>query len=263
MDNNSARRDDIDKYYKLPKYLDKIRNIIFWSYIVLTFVLLYSDKLLGNLLSDILRAIFLVLIVSYFVISQLLNLNLFPKAAAKRRDYLFSNSFGTLTIDESPSYFDNEFTPSIERLGANTLENVFFTQKIASIMLKRRVPIVIIYVVIWFTFAIIRQSSLELIVIITQVVFSGEIVASLLKLNLLRASCEQVYQNLFKHFDYLRRNPERNSNESNATILSALVEYEVAKSYASTSLSTKEFEKINKHLSKEWKKIKNKLQLKD
>jgi hypothetical protein len=184
---------------------------------------------------------------------------LVPKAERIRRKQLLSDAFNThLTHDRTSLYYNNEYSPSVQRLGANTMENSLFSKEIAYKMLVRKRWIVGFYLVAWlFAFAL-RHSSLELITWITQLVFSGEIIAGWLKLECLCFRHERTYEQLHAHFlngiggDHPR---------AIANVLDAFVEYESAKASAGALLSSKIFNKLNPELTKKWEQIRNDLRM--
>jgi hypothetical protein len=248
MSNTNAERvDEISQYYALVIKLGKISESIFWISVVLSFVIPYSTSIVGKTITNIIQICFLLLVLVYFGISQSSTLYYFPQAEFKRRKQLLSNSFGVaLSYDSTEKYYNNKFAPSIKRLGANTMENAFFSEEIASKMLERRRIIIVGYLVVWFLVLVIRHDNLEIIAWITQLVFSGEIVAEWLKLEIFRFRCQQMYQELYSYF--LLKLEEDSSNEI-ATLLNAYTTYETAKSDAGILLSTRDFSELNPTLS--------------
>lgn len=256
---NAERVDEISQYYAPVIKLGKISELIFWIYVALSFVIPYSASIFGETTTDIIQICFLLLVLGYFSISQISSLYYFPRAEFERRKQLLSNSFGVpLSCDNTERYYNNEFAPSIKRLGANTMENAFFSEAIASKMLRRRRVIIVGYIVVWFIVLAIRHSSLELISWITQLVFSGEIIAEWLKLEILRFRCKKMYQELY---DYFRFRSEHDSHNGIATVMNAFATYESAKSDAGIMLSTSDFYELNPILSERWNKIRQKLNM--
>ncbi|MBD1892919.1 hypothetical protein [Coleofasciculus sp. FACHB-SPT9] len=81
-----------------------------------------------------------------------------------------------------------------------------------------------------------------------------------MSLEILRFSCEQVYEELYSHFLHKLG---QDSFPSAANVLDAFVNYEAAKSSAGILLSTNDFNKLNPFLSKQWEEICNKLDIKE
>lgn len=256
---NTERVDEISQYYNPIIKLGKISELIFWIYIFISFIIPYSASIFGKTTTDILQICFLLLVLGYFGISQISSLYYFPQAEFERRKQLLSNSFGVpLSCDNTERYYNNEFAPSIKRLGANTMENAFFSEAIASKMLGRRRIIIVGYTVAWLIVLAIRHSSLELISWITQLVFSGEIIVDWLKLEILRFRCKKMYQELYNYF---RFQVEQDSPNGTATVMNAFATYESAKSDAGIMLSTSDFYELNPILSERWNEIRQKLNM--
>ena len=90
---NLERVDEISKYYKPVEKLEKISQSMFWVYIVLSFVIPYSDSIFGIQIKDFLQIVFLVFVLGYFGLSQVSSLYYLPRAEFERRKQLLSDSF--------------------------------------------------------------------------------------------------------------------------------------------------------------------------
>lgn len=253
MSDLEERIDEVEKYYDPISKCDKAVTILFWLIAIISIFIPYSNEFLKNHWYDLLIALFIILVLAHFSISQFLRLNLIPKAEIARRKQLLTDSFGTtLTHDKTNLYYNNKFTPSLERLAANVMENAFFSKGIASKMLLRNRAITGIYLALLIIIFVIRHDNLDLIIWITQLVFSGEIAAKWLRLEMLRARHEKVYDELYSIFLH---GLGSSSNGAIASVLNSFADYECAKSSASTKLSSKIFHKLNPKLTEEWKVI--------
>jgi hypothetical protein len=251
------RVDEVNKHYVPISRMNIATAVLFWVIAAVSLFMPYSQTILGGATHAVLRVVFLIMVIVHFTFSQLSRLYLVPKAERMRRKQLLSDAFGTrLTHDRTSLYYNNEYSPSVERLGASTMENAFFSKEIVAKMLVRRRWIVGFYIAAWlFAFAL-RHNNLELITWITQLVFSGEIVASWLKLECLSFRHERTYDQLHAHFlhgiggDHPR---------AIADVLDAFVSYESAKASAGALLSSKIFDELNPELTKRWEQIKQDL----
>ncbi|MBE9053180.1 hypothetical protein IQ243_22695 [Nostocales cyanobacterium LEGE 11386] len=261
MNNTGNQRvDEVSQYYAPIKKLGTINVVLFWSNAALSLAMPYSVSIIGKAGTDILQVIFLVLVLAYFSISQVSSLYLVPRAELMRRKQLLSDSFGVpLSDDHTSLYYNNSFSPSLQRLGANTMENALFSKEIASTMLGRKRVIIFGYLIAWLFAFSLRHDNLELLAWITQLVFSGEILAEWLKLEILRFRYERTYDELYSHFLHKLG---QDSPHATANVLNAFVNYEAAKSTAGILLSTDDFEKLNPILSKRWKQICQELDMK-
>lgn len=256
INNNVARKDDVSKYYKPVKICDFSTTLLFWgiSTLLLFFFIFPSWCLFSQ---NCIRALQNILIVIHCVLSSLISLWLFPRAEEKRRKQLLTDSFGVPLIDEDTSlYYNNVISPSIRRLAANTMENTFFSEKIAAKMLISKRVISISYLAFWLVVVYLRESDMNFISWITQVAFSGEVLLKWLRVEFFRCRALEAYNKLH---DYFSSSPETVSKYHEAAIMDAFVTYECAKASSSVVLSSRLFNRLNSVLSEEWKKICNKL----
>jgi hypothetical protein len=256
---DKTRVDEVSQYYAPAAKLNNISTVLFWLNATLSFTMPYSASMIGKDWASILQAIFLVFVLIYFGASQISSLYLVPQAELMRRKQLLSDSFGIpLSQDDTSLYYNNSFSPSVQRLGANTMENALFSKEIASRMLVRNRFITLGYFLTWLLAFSLRHDNLALLAWITQLVFSGEIIAKWLKLEILRFRHEQTYDDLYSHFLHKLG---QDSPKAIANVLNAFVSYEAAKSNAGILLSTDEFQKLNPILSERWKSICKKLDM--
>ena len=132
---NKIRIDEVDKYYKSATKIELTKLLLFWITILISFFMLLS-KNWDVSVQNILQVSFIIFVIAHFTTSQINRFYLIPKAERMRRKQLISDSFGiTLSHDRTFLYYNNEYLPSINRLGANTMENALFSNEIASSML--------------------------------------------------------------------------------------------------------------------------------
>ena len=218
----------------------------------------YSNNF-GQLWKSILQTTFIILVIVYFSISQISRFYLVPRAESMRRKQMLSDAFGApLSHDKTSLYYNNDYPPSVQRLGSNTMENAFFSKEIASKMLCRKRLFTCCYAFLWVVAFSLRHNNLEVLSWITQVLFSGEIVAQWLNLEILRLRHERTYERLHDHFLH---EVGGNSPKAIATVLENFVTYESAKSSAGLLLSTKIFEEMNPSLTKRWNQIRQELKM--
>lgn len=123
-------------------------------------------------------------------------------------------------------------------------------------MLIKKRGLVLLYIAFWILLFSLRGTDLSTMMWVTQIVFSGDIIAQWLSLEALRARQERTYDRLHNHF--LHKIGSGSAKEI-ATILDAFVTYETAKSSSSCLLSSKVFHKLNPSLTKKWEQIRNDL----
>lgn len=250
---DSSRVDEVSKYYAPIARMGKATSALFWVIAALSLFMPYAETFLAPLNHAVLRSILLVLVIVYFSFSQVSRLYLVPKAERLRRKQLLSDAFGIrLTHDRTSLYYNNAYSPSVERLGASTMENALFSKEIADKMLFRKRWVIGFYLAVWLLSFTLRHNNLALITWITQLVFSGEIIAGWLKLECLRIRHERTYEQLHAHFLH---GIGGDQPRAIANVLDAFVAYESAKADAGMLLSSKIFEELNPELTRRWNQI--------
>lgn len=255
---NQERIDEVSLHYSHAVKLDVIGTLLFWVNVTLSLSILFSERL-PLLLQNIIPSVFLIFVLIQFVVSQTNRFYLIPKAERIRREQMLSDAFGTpLSHDKTSLYYNNDYSPSIKRLGANTMENALFSSEVAAKMLVSKRGLVGVYLVVWMFVFSLRNISLDVMIWITQIVFSGEIIIQWLSLEVLHFRQERTYEKLHTHFLH---EIGGNSQKAVATILDSFVAYETAKSSASYLLSTKVFDELNPELTKKWEKVRSELKM--
>jgi hypothetical protein len=248
-----VRIDEVAKYYAPVATVGIICSCLFWLIAAVSLFMPYSASLINITAHRAAQTIFLILVLAHFVLSQISRFYLVPRAELMRRRQLLSDAFGTpLSHDRTSLYYNNQYSPSVPRLGANTMENALFSKEIAASMLRRKRVLIGGYVVAWLLAFALRHNNLELLTWITQLVFSGEILVGWLRLEVLRFRHERTFDQLHDHF--LHELGEK-SPRAIASVLDAFVSYEAAKSSAGVLLSTKAFKRLNPSLTKQWAQI--------
>lgn len=260
MNNTNIHRvDEVDKYYKPIKTLGNFSVLLFWIIAALSLFIPYSKSVVISSHQPKFVAVYIVLVVLHFVLSQISRFYLVPRAERMRRKQLLTNAFGAqLSHDQTCLYYNNQCPPSIKRLGANTMENALFSKEIAGKMLIKNRMVTGGYLITWLLAFSFSHDNMEILTWITQIVFSGEIVVQWVNLEILRLRHSRTYELL--HIYFLHQLGQ-DSNKSIATLLDAFVAYESAKSSAGILLSTKIFQKLNPTLSVKWNQIRQELKI--
>lgn len=254
-----TRIDGIDKYYISVETLEKILFPLLLITIFLSFTPLLSKEIQTFFDKKILTIIFVISTVLYFVISQYLRFVAIPQAERMRRKQLLSNAYNTPLIHERTHlYYNNDYTPSTQRLGANILENALFSKTITQKMLKKTRSLSFAFMLAWIGMVIYKNSDFDFVMSITQLVFSGSIVINWINLEILNHRFSQVYTQLYNHF--LHDIGDQSVNGT-AAILDAFTEYESAKASAGVKLNSKIFFEQNPVVTQEWEEIKQTLHM--
>ena len=248
------RIDELEKYYSPIETSDSWASFLFYLGALFSITIPYSNLIQIPWIEQAISALFIVIVVSHSVVSHYSGFHLIPIAENLRRKQLLSNSLGIpLTTEKTHLYYNNEVSPSVIRLGANVTENSFFAKNVCSEMAKNERIKIFIYALVWLFSIANRSTDLNIILTLTQVLFSGDILIRWLKLEILRTRNESIYNQLYSLF----------LNKSTSTtvtfvagILDAFASYEAAKASASIKQSSRIFNKLNKELTVKWNEIK-------
>lgn len=251
------RIDTVNDYFEKVTQVNIWSNILFWISIVCSFSIFFTDTIPS--LNYFLNIVFIIITVFYFVISNWLSIFLLREGQSRRRINFLSNSLGIKLDDEETNlYYNNSHEPSVIRLGVNTFENTLFTWKVTEEMAKWERPKIFLYLLIWLIVVLVRNVDLEFIAIIAQTIFTTGIIVNYIKLELLRNTCK----NLFNEFRQFFLNNNINKDEKAvATILNLVFQYETIVASMGIHLSNNIFDKINPTTTEEWEKVKRNVNL--
>lgn len=253
----NERIDEVENFYKPIETCSTWAFILFWISAALSLAALHADIVKIDGLSPTLNILFLISAVLHSVLTHFNGFYLIPRAESIRRKQLISNSLDIpLTSEHTHLYYNNEVAPSFIRLGINVFENSFFAKNICNEMAKRERIKVLLYFCIWFFALLYRETDLGFLLILTQLLFSGDILIRWLKIELLRVKNESIYEKLYLLF--LTQSDREDINIIGG-ILDAFASYEAAKSAASVKQSTIIFNRMNEKLTSDWDVVKNRL----
>ena len=249
----SERFDGMEHFYLPIQRFQKWTSILFWTSAVLSFAVLFPQQSQLVRLQNTCQLLFSMSVVIHLLLSLSTKYYLIPKADGKRRKQLLSNSFDVpLTPEQTRIYYNNPIAPSIQRLGVNILENSFFAKSVCGEMAVRGRIRNSIYLILWFLVLLSPSSSLGILAVVTQILFSGELFSRQVSIEVLRHRNETIYSELYQQF---LLKIDFDGNTGTACILDAFATYEAAKAAAALKQSTSIFHKLNPRLSKEWDDI--------
>lgn len=167
---------------------------------------------------------------------------------------MLSNAYGSeLTDKKAIGYYNNNEKNSIKKLGVNVFESTFFTRDNTNIMIKQNTIKIIIDVIIWLVIVLLMKDK-NIVLCITQSIFSSEILISYFKLLYFNNKVNGIYNKLFTLFI-----TNKYSNKNESQLLEYAFEYEYLKSFAHILLSSNNFTKNNAKWTADWETIKNKI----
>jgi len=255
----NERIDELEKYYSPIALCDIWAKGLFFVSAILSIVILYSSLLPYSSFENGTKIAFILSVIIHSVLVHFNGFYLIPRAESLRRRQLLSDAFGVpLTPDKTQLYYNNGISPSVLKLGGNVMENSFFAKHVCGEMAKNERIKILTYTVLWLISILNRSADLALLLTLTQVLFSSEVIIHWLKIELLRLRNETIYDKLYALF--LNKVSSEDQNMT-AGILDSFAFYEASKAAAAIKQSTKIFTRLNPILTKEWVKIKAQLQL--
>lgn len=236
---------DVDKDFRLCIKLEKLLSIFYYVSAVLSLILCIRF--------NIILCITLIIIHILYIIADSINDVIFKNFAEnERRKTLLSNAFGNVLTDKRAlGYYNNNEKSSLKRLGINVFESVFFTKNNTNMMIKQNTVKIIIDIIIWLVIVLIMKDK-NIVLCITQSIFSSEILISYFKLLYFNNKVNVVYNKLFTLFI-----TNKYSCKNEAQLLEYAFEYECLKSFTHIILSSNNFNKNNTKWTADWDNLKN------
>lgn len=247
------RKDEVQTLYDRSNKISNYADRLFLFNVAISFILIFDFKY-----RNIFVIISLLLTIVYVILVNINDMYFSNNAETERRKSLLKESFDVnTTLKDTNKYYNNNSQPSIEKLGLNCYESAYFTKKVVDKMLPINIIKISILILIYIIL-MIKLENMDLLLIITQTLFSAEIIFSFTKLCYYKFQLDKVckeFQNIFLIIGL-------NNKDVNVLILDATMDYECLKSYCKILISSKIIFKNNEKWSKEWKKILSKIQRK-
>jgi hypothetical protein len=255
----NERIDELEKYYSPIATCDRWAKGLFFVSAILSITILYPNLFPHPLLESAPKILFILSVIIHSLFVHFNGFHLIPRAENLRRRQLLSDAFGIpLTSEKTQHYYNNDISPSVLKLGGNVMENSYFAKHVCGEMAKNERIKILIYAVLWLVAILNRGTDLSLLLTLTQVLFSSDIVINWLKIETLRSRNETTYDKLYALL--LNRDASKEQNIT-AGVLDSFAFYEASKASASIKQSTKIFNRLNPQLTEEWKKIRGQLKL--
>jgi hypothetical protein len=256
----TGKNDKIGQIYYTPlRSFEIAEDATFWLSSALSILVLVVEKSKYSILYDIIQILFIVNVVTLFVISNWIRLFWAHRAHDRRiMDFLSYSLKVPLITERSAGYFDNDECGKWRRIGACLLENTLFSKSIVARMLVWQRTYSGLYILLWSIALTFRETDLAWIGVLAQVILSEQLLSRWLRMEWLHRRTERVYDDVYK---IMLRMGVNVSSENEAAILASLLRYETAKSQAAISLSSRTFAKLNARVSAEWREICNDLKI--
>lgn len=238
-------RNDVDGDYKKSIKNENNLSLLFFGIIVMTIINIF-------LTNEYIIYLLIVLNLIYVAISLYDDMIVKNSAESERRKTLLAHAFSIIiTSKKTNGYYNNEFSPSVKKLGVDSFESTLFTKKNLSLMILSEGIKTFIIFIIWIII-ITKFKNDELFYNLTQTFFSVEVLLKFIKIIYYYVNVSKIYDNFYQLFVTRKYNEKKDQ----ALVLKYVMDYECLKTYCHTLLSSKIFEKINDDVSIEWDNIK-------
>ena len=246
-----SRHDGAIADYEDSAFLSRFSSWIFWANIPICLFSLSFPNIV------IVSVIQIVLPILFFLLSFVNDHCFWYPAEQKRRKLWLSDGYACSFCSETTDgYYNNGIQRGFLRLAADAFESSFFTKRIAKRMsvfsLFKGVVAILVFVVVC-----VSHINYKTIVLITQTVFSGTILANYAKHHFFYWRVKKVYELFFMQFI----TEGILCKEQLPSLLDNVLEYECLKSFYQIRLSPQLFQKMNPTLSREWAEIAKKLRI--
>lgn len=240
---------------KLFDKCSKNENIMLFIYIINIFFMILLCFDIDDTASTISNYILIILNILYILLSGYNDMILKNKAENELRKTMISNSFNiNITNTKSEGYYSNTIKPSVEKMGINNFESTLYTKKITEKLIYKNSFKTLILFIIW-VIAITRISNLGVTVLLTQIIFSADVLLDLIKNIYYHINVGIIYDKFYKIY------VTDGYNEINAPIIIEYVmEYECLKNYCHIVLPNNIFNSERLQLEKEWKEIRKNIE---
>lgn len=239
----NVKRDPIsDKYFKPVEKAEAASEWLFYATAIVSLVVLFIDKTDHPTIYTVVQIVFGIFAVAGFLLGLATKLYWAPRGAEKRIADFVSAAFAVnLTSERTEGYYNNAATVPIRKAAFQLLENSFFTKEIARLMCFRRRAVVAAYILAWLAVIAYRDISVDFVMVALQVVFSEEIISSVIRLEWLRAKTERIFDVMYRH---LSTSTETGTAFA-ACVVEHLVRYESDKATSNVTLSSAVFHANN------------------
>ncbi len=251
--------------YNLYKIIEKVKLIssaCFWFIFLLSITppLVYSIDARFKY-DGIVNSLNIIFLLTYFVLEILSEYILVPQAESKRRDDFIDNSFNSkFSPNKSVGYYDNdEIEVGLYKAACNLFENCFFTYSLIKAITFKNIiqPAIILLTVI--VFACIGFNKVPIALSFLQILFSANILGSLIKHFILLTRLNIIQDSWIEIFQHSDLKNEIKKYEAN--IYRYWLQYETLHSRIQSGVPEKVFNKLNPILTREWMELKKRYKI--
>jgi len=245
-----------EKYYKPLVIFEMSGNILCWISIILSLCIIIFENTKFPYFLIALQISFVICVIILSVIKIMLKFYLSPRAQERRYKDFLSHAFNTANYEGTKKYYNNNEIIPIRCIAAQTLENSLYSKSIIKDMVKFERAKLIFYILIWLILILYRGIQLNIIIIVTQIIFSEIILNRWITMEFFKYRTEKVFDILFNLFK-----SKTNGDNFHSDTLEITGIYEMSKANCGITLSERIFLKKEKYLDKEWKEVRHKLNI--
>jgi hypothetical protein len=238
---------DVNDDYKWCNIINTISFLLFCISVIISLILCYKYN-------ELLCKFLIVLHVAYFIIVVINNVFLFNRAENERRKTNLQNAFeSNLTEKRTKNFYTNDEFHSIKKFFVNEFESVYYTKNNLNKNILFNTIKALIEIIIWIII-VINTNDKNIILSVTQTIFSTEILESYVKYLYYISKSNRIYDDFYRSLI-----TKKYSNDDVALLLSYCFQYECLKASTQIMLSDKTFKNNNSIWSSGWKRIKQKI----
>lgn len=238
-------------YFDIIEKVDKWANLLFLVCATLSIASTVLTEAQHPRVFAIVQLTFMATVVGLFAIDLTVKLRLAPRATDARAQDFLSHAYGQeLSTHRTVGYYNNSVRSGMGKVAAQTFENTLFTKEISRQMLNRQIPWLVLYATIFGLGLASRETPLALWCTVSQVLFGEQIIVRFARLWWLQRRAEQIHEQL-RHL-YLSG---ANGARFDTIAMDAYTRYEISKSTASITLSSKVYRALNPRLTAEWDQL--------
>lgn len=246
-----------EKFYKSVEFAEKIEGYLFYISALISCALVFLDKAKYVELYNLLQVSFLLVAISLWIASIVIRLRLAPWAQEWRfKDFLASAYNAKIHPDKTKGYYNNKERLPFRRMGAQALENSFYSKSILSKMLLRERWKLGIYLSVWLLLLIYHGNGLDPVVWVSQTIFSEYILSRWCRMEWLKFRFEETFNELYSCFT-----KGLTDEMFQISSIERIWVYEMAKSNANITLSETTFHKHESEFDAGWQKIRKDLSI--
>lgn len=247
-----SARDDINSLYNASNNYATLNSYLFIANLIASIVSIF---LMGTA-QEVLLCIQIIFAVVYIMVELIDDGILWFRAERARRKNSMQNAFATRFSElDTDGYYNNSLNPSLMKYALNQFESNFFTKNISEKMLAKSILKSVLAVIVLIIAARYVHNG-DIILVITQTVFSATVVEDTVRLVIYVFRMKKIYDEAYTEFITVGITRE----SQKVWLLSYSTEYEAIKSYYKIRLDSKIFRKMNPELSVQWESLKESIQ---